>query len=360
MRLLERKDIDEFSLTKDLIGNIPAYAILSHTWGDDDQEVAFKDFTEGSGKSKARYQKIRFCGEQAARDGYRYIWVDTCCIDKSNNAELSEALNCTYRWYQNAAKCYVYLVDVSTNDQNPTKGPSQSSDEAFQKSRWFTRGWTLQELIAPQSVEFFSFEGKLLGDKKSLEGRIHEITGITVSALQGMPLSEFSVMERFLWAAKRETKKEEDKAYSLLGIFGVFLPLIYGEGQENAFRRLREEVDRSVKSPEFDNFPKSSVENQPKFTVPFVRDPKFVGREDIMTNLLEIQRRVIGLGNSGTCGVRSGIRCFRCDNRHVLDECFASLETVSKARDRRMNSNRCVNCGSGKHWVKECDWEDLL
>ena len=268
MRLLERRDNDEFSLTKDLVGNIPAYAILSHTWGDDDQEVSFKDFTEGSGKSKAGYQKIRFCGEQAARDGYRYIWVDTCCIDKSNNAELSEALNSMYRWYRNAAKCYVYLVDVSTNDQNPTKGPSQSGDEAFQKSRWFTRGWTLQELIAPQSVEFFSFEGKLLGDKRSLEGQIHEITGITVSALQGTPPSEFSVKERFSWAANRETTKEEDKAYSLLGIFDVFLPLIYGEGRENAFRRLQEEVDRSVKSHEVYKLPRSGVEDQPVLTFP--------------------------------------------------------------------------------------------
>jgi hypothetical protein len=252
MRLLERKDNDEFSLTKDLAGNVPAYAILSHTWGDDDQEVTLKDLAEGSGKSKTGYQKIRFCGEQAARDGFRYIWVDTCCIDKSNNAELSEALNSMYRWYQNAAKCYVYLADVSMNDQNPTKWSSQSGDETFQRSRWFTRGWTLQELVAPRSVEFFSIEGELLGDKMSLERQIHSITGIPVSALQGTPPSEFSVTERFSWAAKRETKKEEDKAYSLLGIFGVFLPLIYGEGRENAFRRLREEVDRSVKSYELD------------------------------------------------------------------------------------------------------------
>jgi Heterokaryon incompatibility protein (HET) len=113
MRLLERKSNGEFSLTKDFIGNIPAYAILSHTWGNDDQEVTFKDMNEGSGKSKAGYQKIRFCGEQAAHDGFRYFWVDTCCIDKSNNAELSEALNSMYRWYRDAAKCYVYLADVS-------------------------------------------------------------------------------------------------------------------------------------------------------------------------------------------------------------------------------------------------------
>ena len=246
MRLLERKSNGEFSLTKDFIGNIPAYAILSHTWGNDDQEVTFKDMNEGSGKSKAGYQKIRFCGEQAAHDGFRYFWVDTCCIDKSNNAELSEALNSMYRWYRDAAKCYVYLADVSIYDPNSTKGSSQSGDEAFRKSRLFTRGWTLQELVAPQSIQFFSLEGELLGDKKLLERQIHEITGIPVSALQGTPPSEFSVKVRFSWAEKRETKKEEDRAYSLLGIFGVFLPLIYGEGRENAFRRLQEEIDKSV------------------------------------------------------------------------------------------------------------------
>ncbi len=207
-------------MTEDLVNNIPAYAILSHTWGDDDQEVTLKEMADGSGKSKAGYQKIRFCGKQASRDGLRHFQVDTCCIDKSNNAELSEALNSIYRWYCNATKCYVYLADVSANDW----------ESAFEDSRWFTRGWTLQELIAPQSVEFFSFEGELLGDKKSLERQIHETTGIAISALQGKAPSEFSVLERFSWAANRETKKEEDKAYSLLGIFGIFLPLIYGEG----------------------------------------------------------------------------------------------------------------------------------
>jgi hypothetical protein len=248
MRLLEHTSYDEFSLTEDFVGNIPAYVILSHTWGSDDQEVTFKDINEGSGKSKDGYPKIRFCGEQAARDGYQYFWVDTCCIDKSNNAELSEALNSMYRWYRDAAKCYVYLADVSIS--NP-KGSSQSRDESIRKSRWFTRGWTLQELIAPRSVEFFSLEGEILGDIKLLERQIHEITGIPVSALQGTPPSEFSVEERFLWAQNRETKKEEDKAYSLLGIFGVFLPLIYGEGRENAFRRLQEEIDKSVNTCTF-------------------------------------------------------------------------------------------------------------
>src|SRR5947207_2310346 len=119
---------------------------------------------------------------------------------------------------------------------------SHTWESAFRGSRWFTRGWTLQELLAPVSVEFFSREATRLGDKQSLEQQIHEITGIPVSALQGRPLSDFTVDERMFWAAKRETKREEDKAYALLGIFDVHMPLIYGEGMKNARRRLLNEI----------------------------------------------------------------------------------------------------------------------
>jgi Heterokaryon incompatibility protein (HET) len=241
MRLLELKGNSEFSLTKDLICNIPRYAILSHTWGDDDEEVTLKDLTDGSGKTKTGYKKIQFCAEQAARDGLRYFWVDTCCIDKSNNNELSEAINSMFRWYRNAEKCYVYLSDVSTNDHDQVNPSLQSWEPAFRRSRWFTRGWTLQELIAPISVEFFCLKGTRIGDKKSLEQHLQEITGIAVQALRGTPLSEFSVDERMSWAKSRQTKREEDQAYSLLGIFDVYMPLIYGERQR-AFNRLQEEI----------------------------------------------------------------------------------------------------------------------
>ena len=248
MRLLKISSHCEFSLTKDLINNIPPYAILSHTWGDDDQEVTFKDLTEGSGKTKVGYRKIQFCGEQATCDGLQHFWVDTCCIDKSNSTELSEAINSMFRWYHNAAKCYVYLADVLTNNHHQINQSFKSWELAFRKSSWFTRGWTLQELLAPPSVEFFSLEGKRLGDKKLLERQIHEITGITIQALQGTALSEFSVTERLLWAENRETKREEDKAYSLLGIFEIHMPLIYGEGAKNAFGRLRKEIAESPTS----------------------------------------------------------------------------------------------------------------
>ena len=246
MRLLERNNDGEFGLTKDFGGHVPPYAILSHTWGDDDEEVSFKDLIEGSRKVKAGYRKILFCEKQAACDGLQYYWVDTCCIDKSNNTELSEAINSMFQWYHNAAKCYVYLSDTLTSDHDHINQSLQPWELAFRKSRWFTRGWTLQELLAPPSVEFFCSKGRRLGDKRSLERQLHEITGIAVRALQGAPLSEFSINDRLSWATTRQTKRQEDKAYSLLGIFNIYMPLIYGEGMASAFKRLQEEIDKSA------------------------------------------------------------------------------------------------------------------
>ena len=236
MRLLKQSSDGEFTITKDLADDhLPKYAILSHTWGADDEDVTFEDFINGTGKSKAGFGKIQFCGAQAARDGLQYFWVDTCCIRKSADAELTEAINSMYRWYQKAAKCYVFLVDVFA--PNVGDGPSWLS--AFERSRWFTRGWTLQELIAPAAVEFFSAGGLRLGDKKSLEQAVHKATGIPVQALQHHPLSDFSVQQRMSWAETRKTTRKEDRAYCLWGIFGIHMPLIYGEGDE-AMVRLQE------------------------------------------------------------------------------------------------------------------------
>jgi hypothetical protein len=152
-----------------------------------------------------------------------------------------------FRWYRDAAKCYVYLTDVSKPVFNVRDMALQPWEALFRKSRWFTRGWTLQELIAPSSVEFFSKEGAELGNRSSLERHIHEVTGISVRALRGHNLSDFSVHERLIWAEKRETTRKEDKAYSLLGIFDIHMPLIYGEGREKAFKRLQEEIDKDSK-----------------------------------------------------------------------------------------------------------------
>ena len=114
MRLLRRSDTGDFSLTQFRDEAIPPYAILSHTWGADAEEVTFDDLTNDTGKDKPGYEKIRFCGEQAALDGLEYCWIDTCCINKANKAELSQAINSMFRWYRDATRCYVYLSDIST------------------------------------------------------------------------------------------------------------------------------------------------------------------------------------------------------------------------------------------------------
>ncbi|KAK0723422.1 hypothetical protein B0T26DRAFT_801956 [Lasiosphaeria miniovina] len=241
MRLLQRTG-GIFKPTEDLLHNMPPYAILSHTWGS--EEVTYNDLVAGTGQDKAGYQKIESCAKQASSDGLDYFWVDTCCIDKTNSTELSAAINSMFRWYQNAARCYVYLSDVSVAGCRRKRKRKQSEpcERAFRESRWFTRGWTLQELLAPKLFEFFLKDGQRLGDKRSLKQEIHEKTGIPILALHATDFAHFSVDERFQWAATRETTQEEDWAYCLLGIFGIHMPLIYGEGKENAVRRLKREI----------------------------------------------------------------------------------------------------------------------
>jgi Heterokaryon incompatibility protein (HET) len=249
MRLLEILPNGDFRPTKNLLNDaITQYAILSHTWGDDSQEVTFEDMVNGSGRHKAGYEKIRFCGEQAARDGLQYFWVDSCCIKKSSDSELSESINSIFRWYQRAATCYVYVSDVSTRKRKERDEELENTwESAFRNSRWFMRGWTLQELLAPASVKFFSREGSLFGDKQSLKQQIHEVTAIPITGLLGRPLSEFGVEERMSWAEMRLTKREEDFAYCLLGLFDIHIPIIYGEGRANAVRRLRREIEELTK-----------------------------------------------------------------------------------------------------------------
>ncbi|KAK7890072.1 hypothetical protein LTR67_008537 [Exophiala xenobiotica] len=175
----------ELTLAENLNPPPSRYAILSHTWGRDDEEITYDEMKNGLGATKVGYQKLRFCADRAGKDGIDYVWVDTCCINKANWTELAEAINSMYRWYRDAAKCYVYLSDVSV----------QTWVSNFETSRWFRRGWTLQELLAPTLVEFYSHEGVYLGDKGSLELQIHRATSIPVAALRGNPLSDFARLE---------------------------------------------------------------------------------------------------------------------------------------------------------------------
>lgn len=260
MHLLECLGDGTYRLKKNLYGDrIPPYAILSHTWGEDEIEVSYKNFEDGTGESKRGYSKIRFCGERAQRDGLKYFWIDTCCIDKGNSTELQEAINSMFQWYAKSTKCYALLSDVSVSSADED-GLRRAWKPIFQKSRWFSRGWTLQELIAPKIVQFFSAEGQLLGDRISLEGTIHDITGVSIHALRGRPMHEFSPEERMKWALSRTRTREEDAAYSLLGIFDIDMYLSYGEGKTRAMTRLRRKIDKSLKDRDPD-----STSNPPNF-----------------------------------------------------------------------------------------------
>ncbi|KAF2024984.1 hypothetical protein EK21DRAFT_104284 [Setomelanomma holmii] len=243
MHLLQYGENGELTITSFDDNKLPPYAILSHTWAKDKEEVTFADIVNGSGKAKPGFEKICLCGEQAQQDRLEYFWIDTCCINKANKAEHSLAIRSMFRWYRNAARCYVYLLDVSAlspADEGEACAPLW--DLAFRECLWFTRGWTLQELLAPGVVEFFSSEWRRLGDRMSLRSQIHEVTNIPHQVLEGAPLSEYSVDERFRWRQHRHTKLVEDAAYSLSGIFDVDIALVYGEGTEQAFRRLHDKI----------------------------------------------------------------------------------------------------------------------
>ncbi|KAL5384235.1 hypothetical protein DPSP01_005380 [Paraphaeosphaeria sporulosa] len=276
MRLLKYLPDGGFGLTSFDDDSTPPYAILSHTWTEG-QEVTYHELLEGTDPKKDGYTKIRFCGERAAKDGLEYFWVDTCCIDKSRSDELSTAINSMFRWYKRATKCYVYLSDVLVPDEViDAQAFRKSWEQSFRRSRWFTRGWTLQELLAPHSVEFFSRNSRYLGTRVSLEQEIQHATGIPCRALRDPKLSNFSVDERMTWAAERTTTLKEDKVYCLLGIFGIFLPLIYGEGEEYATLRLKDEIQKRHQGQgkmDLQDLPISS-------SLPFPRNELFVGREN--------------------------------------------------------------------------------
>ena len=220
--------------------DIPPYAILAHTWGRD--EVTFQhiqDLEMTRCATTEGYEKVRNCCAVARADGYEYVWIDTCCIDKTSSAELSEAINSMYHWYQEAKVCYAYLADVTSNIVDTASSRKNSNSPVI---RWFTRGWTLQELIAPSEMIFLNQKWQIIGTKSGLQQDISEITGIPVGILSGDDdLEEYSVAQRMSWAAKRETSRTEDRAYCLMGIFGINMPLIYGE-RETAFIRLQEEI----------------------------------------------------------------------------------------------------------------------
>ena len=210
--------------------SLPIYAILSHRW--DRVEPTYQTFRDSQYKAGPGYKKILDCCLFAAKRGRAWIWIDTVCIDKSSSAELSEAINSMYRWYKNAVECYAYLNDVDIHD----------SKKALEKSVWFTRGWTLQELLAPHELIFIDYAWNIIGTKKGLAYGIAKLTSISKVFLEEPDtVRRASVAMRMSWASRRETSRLEDRAYSLLGLFGVNMPLLYGEAG-NAFHRLQLEI----------------------------------------------------------------------------------------------------------------------
>ncbi|KAK4454915.1 vegetative incompatibility protein HET-E-1 [Podospora aff. communis PSN243] len=245
MRLLSTSNIPNFV---EFIGEEerPPYAILSHTW-EKGHEVSLRDLSDPARHAnKNGYRKIEQACAVAARNGFQYTWVDTCCINKDSSAELGEAINSMFRWYQEAAVCYVFLADLEPEPAGSEPVSEIDFTASFSNCAWFTRGWTLQELIAPRDVLFFDRDWNFRGSKWDLCELISSITGIPQELLlQKAELSEFAVARKMSWAAGRKTTRLEDEAYCLLGILGVHMALLYGEGRA-AFSRLQEAVFRAT------------------------------------------------------------------------------------------------------------------
>jgi hypothetical protein len=300
---------------KDFPDETPAYAILSHTWGEN--EITFQDLIANGGSVPNDSTKINGCCDEAAKNTLEWVWIDTCCIDKSSSAELSEAINSMYRWYEEADCCYVYLEDfddslsleslsVAKVEEPPVEAPpageppaeeslaiveesqtSSLSDDAsksemedappdlqgrylsaLEKCRWFTRGWTLQELIASRRIKLYDRSWNLIGlaklgspgpEKNDESGNPDSRAGVDLNTLLGKrtgvssyllkrppDLRDISAAVKMAWAAGRQVTKAEDQAYSMMGLFGVNMALLYGEGRRKAFQRLVREISSVV------------------------------------------------------------------------------------------------------------------
>lgn len=240
-------DINSLQLEYTIDETRKPYCVLSHVW-EKDQELVYQDIDNLPHSGKSGAEKIRsFCKLMCDKPSIVYdlfkseeqpvghVWVDTCCIDKKSSAELSEAINAMYLYYSTAKLCVAYLYDVEV-----VSGCDGFKDQ-FDKSKWFKRCWTLQELLAPSNVIFYNKYWQMIGNKHELAPHISEITRIDIAALRGAPISGYSIAQRMSWAAGREATRREDVAYSLMGLFDVNMPMLYGEG-DNAFKRLQEAI----------------------------------------------------------------------------------------------------------------------
>ena len=220
------------------------YAFLSHTWMGEEQSFqdvqALRKMCSQTGGNPRDHvsEKIRRCCVLAEDYGHEWVWIDSCCIDKTSSTELSEAINSMFDWYVLSEICFAYLEDVPTGDD------IHSKRSAFRQARWHKRGWTLQALIAPTFLVFLSRDWARIGTKLDLASLLREITGIHPTYLtRRLPFHKASIAVRMSWASRRNTTRLEDEAYCLLGLFNIKMSILYGEGRQ-AFRRLQEELSK--------------------------------------------------------------------------------------------------------------------
>ncbi|KAF2229657.1 hypothetical protein EV356DRAFT_510315 [Viridothelium virens] len=271
MRLLNVHSLQVEDFTK---RPAPQYVILSHRWVDN--EPKFQDFEEmhslqATTTNTQRLAALRNCnnGNFGANDGFakvawackmvrerqhgvQYLWADTCCINKNNledPKETSRAINSMFDWYHNAVECYAYLGDTSGKN-------------AMRNSVWFKRGWTLQELLAPSRLQFFDQRWTDLGTRSDNIDAIWEATSIDQKYLNGdEQFRSACIATKMSWAANRTTALADDRAYCMLGLFGVHIEAPYGEGMK-AFLRLQEElVNRTNDESIFAWYDASIVQN---------------------------------------------------------------------------------------------------
>lgn len=297
MRLLNVKTLQ----LEEFLGEIPDYAILSHCWAED--EVSLQHLNSGNYRHRKGFEKIASCCRVSEREGYDYAWIDTCCIDKTSSAELSEVINSMFQYYVSSSICYAHLADVYDDDP-------ELPNSSFAKSRWFTRGWTLQELIAPPIVVFLNSSWREIGTRSTLAPAVSAVTRIAINVLRptlSVPSDRFwiynirnrlklySIACKLSWAAGRETTRVEDMAYCLLGIFEINMPLLYGEGQKAFVRLQKEIVDESDDMSIFAWEP-------PEWEVPYLRtgllapSPRyFEASHDVQEGgTVEIQKQMLG------------------------------------------------------------------
>ncbi|KAH8898199.1 HET-domain-containing protein, partial [Thozetella sp. PMI_491] len=286
------------------------FAALSHTW--EHEEVSFQDFVghRELARLMAGYQKVEMVCALARAQGLGFAWIDTCCIDKTSSAELSEAINSMFQWYRGSAACFVYLSDL--HDPTPPSreaaaaGPGSHHGPAdllsrLRKCRWFTRGWTLQELIAPTSVEFFDAKWREVGTKASLVKQLSEITTIPQSVLlDSAVMYDMPAGRRMSWAAHRTTTRIEDRAYSIIGIFDINMPMLYGEGNK-AFIRLQEEIVKETNDLSLFAWQESETARPSRYRGLFAKSPdEFQSCQTLETSEISVVKELdFSITNNG-------------------------------------------------------------